>query len=198
MVNVSGTVITVDGLDTVEGAHPGDFAKLPAGGYVCMITKVMIDKTSTGKFKLVLTFDVAEGEYRGIFKNSQYPPVLHQLIEDEKGGATKFFKGMLEDVQASNPEWKLPAGKSVDIRPLLNKKVGVLFVEEEYLNKNGEVKTAVRPRNTLTVKQIREKNFTVPPIKKLPEELKNNNKEQGAVDDDEFIGEEISDKQVPF
>ena len=51
-----------------ESTFGSKFGKLPAGGYVCKILNVKVDKTSGGSLYIKLQIDVSEGEYAGHFQ----------------------------------------------------------------------------------------------------------------------------------
>ena len=51
-----------------ETTFGSKFGKLPAGGYVCKILNVKVDKTSGGSLYIKLQIDVSEGEYAGHFQ----------------------------------------------------------------------------------------------------------------------------------
>ena len=48
-----------------ETTFGNKFVKLPAGGYVCKILNVKVDKTSGGSLYIKLQIDVSGGEYAG-------------------------------------------------------------------------------------------------------------------------------------
>ena len=193
----SQTKFRIKGLSTVEGAHPGEFVKVPAGGYVCVIRMVGIDKTKTGKYKMMFTLDIAEGEFAGAFKDSQYPPIFQQLIYDDNGTASKYLKGLLEDIEASNPDWKMPPNDELDVATLVNKKVGFIFGEKEYLKKNGEVGTFMEPRRSLTIKRVRNGEYATPQLRKLSDEDRQRANGADTNSDIEFIQDDNGDN-APF
>lgn len=192
------TTIKIKGLSTVESAHPGEFVKIPAGGYVCVIRKVSIDKTKTDKYKMMFTLDIAEGEFARAFENSQYPPIYQQLIYDDEGNASRYFKGILEDIQDSNSDWKISADDTLDFSTLIGKKVGFLFGEREYLKRDGSIGTFMEPRRSMNVKRIRNKEFAIPQLRKVTDEDRKFAAKSGNGDDDEFIQDEMDDNRAPF
>lgn len=195
----SNTKFKINGLSSVEPAHPGEFVKLPAGGYVCLIRKVEMGKTKqTDKYKLMLTLDIAEGEFKGIFKESQYPPIFQQLVFDDNGVASRFFKGLLADIEASNSDFKIDSDDTLDIINLVNKKVGFLFGEKEYRKKNGEIGTFMEPRRSLTVKQVHDKDFQIPQPRLLSDEERKKENSATLNEDEDGIITDIDDNRVPF
>ena len=53
----------IKNIDSVQEA--GDSRRLPAGGYVCKYTNV---EDNSDKNYLYMEFDIAEGEYKGYYK----------------------------------------------------------------------------------------------------------------------------------
>ena len=51
-----------------EAQSFGEFETLPAGGYKCLIKKVVCEKTQAGKEYLKIGFDIAEGEYKDFYQ----------------------------------------------------------------------------------------------------------------------------------
>lgn len=130
----------------------GDFKTLPAGGYKCIIKKVVCQKTENNKEYLVIEFDIADGEYKDFyqekFANDMRPEpkwsgVWTVFTEGYNPGTTNpKFKGLITSVEASNSNFKF----NFDEKTLENKKVGLVFREEEFLGVlDGQVHTAVKP-----------------------------------------------------
>lgn len=159
------------GWDDVEAAT-GEFKKLTAGGHPCIILKADITKARSGAEMLALVFDIDEGdEFAGYFAsqytrfldkdgdNAKWPNagVYRQLTEGKSMG---YFKGMLMNIEASNPGYKWDWNE----KSLVGKKFGGVFQEERYLStRDGSEKTrvnciAVRPVNGI-------ENVTVPKVK---------------------------------
>lgn len=61
------------------------FAPLPAGGYVCKILAVGVDKTAGGKQFIKLRIDVAEGEHAGFFQKRYQADASSQYGQKWKG-----------------------------------------------------------------------------------------------------------------
>ena len=177
----------------VIAVRAGDFVKLPAGGYICITKNVETGKSQNGNDMLTLYLDVAEGQFAKHFENAQYPPKYRQVIFGKDSKLSAAYKAMLEDYAKSN------SGLKVDISPfdertLINKKIGVVFGEREYLY-NGVKRVAVEPKKILSVEDVRNGKFTVPERELLKEQPKSN---VAPKVDDDFIGEEIPDYAVPF
>ena len=100
--------------DSVE-AITGEYKKLPAGGYVCSIVRAECTKSKNGKEMLKLAIDIAEGEYKDFYLNqylqeqernkeqAKWRGSYYQLTEGDSMGR---FKGMLLNIEKSNPGYK--------------------------------------------------------------------------------------------
>ena len=182
-----------DDYANIKGLQEGEFERLPAGGYVCLVVYATLGKTKNDNPQLILTLDIAEGQYAGFYKNvDNYSPKHYQVIYDRNGKISPFFKGLLENFEKSNSDFKV-VDRNFDERKLINKKIGVIFGEEEYLS-NDVVKSTIKPVRTTTVENIREGKFKVPEPKKLPPSAKNT---PSANKDNDF-GADIDDEKLPF
>lgn len=151
----------------------GEFETLPAGGYKCKILKVACEKTQAGKEYLKLAIDILEGEYKDFFKKK-----FDADIRDEKkwsgtwtvftegynpGTTNPKFKGLITSVEASNAKFKF----DFDEQKLVNKKVGLVFREEEFEGQDGQVHTSVKPFFAVSYDKAEE--AKIPNPKKLAE-----------------------------
>lgn len=189
-------MIALKGYNEVQALQAGEFAKLPAGGYVCITKTAETSMSKENKPMLTLTFDIAEGNYKGTFKNAQYPPKLYQPIyKDDK--ISPYFKGMLNNYEASNSALVIN-GDYFDEKQLVNKFIGVVFGEEER-EWQGKIYTDTKPKFTTTVAKIRADDFKIPELKKVdkhPDTSATTLNETSF--DDDFSGTEIKDENVPF
>ena len=146
-------------------ANTGDFQRLPAGGYIAKITAV---KDVDDKSYLRLTFDIAEGEKRGFYANTDADhEYTHQFIRSYKETALGMFKGFLKAVDNSNgTNFEPQAEKGFAEQQLVGKIVGILVGYEEYVSDRGDIRERMRV-NTRSAETIRSGNFTVPELKKL-------------------------------
>lgn len=145
---------------------------LPVGGYVAGI---MNAADVPDKEYLNICWDVAEGEYRGYFRD-----LTKSLIERGKlnkgdwawGGITKksyketalpFFKAFVTSVEQSNEGYKFNNQEAT----LRGKKVGVILREEEYMGNDGSVKTKLVVDRFTSVEKIRSGDYEVKPKKTL-------------------------------
>lgn len=159
--------------DSVE-AITGEYKKLPAGGYVCSIVRAECTKSKNGKEMLKLAIDIAEGEYKDFYLNqylqeqernkeqAKWRGSYYQLTEGDSMGR---FKGMLLNIEKSNPGYKWNWNE----KSLEGKLFGGVFREEEYINRNGGLSTAVK---LISIRSVEEITDIEPPAKKV---LENNN-----------------------
>ena len=171
-------MIDLKGYEDVPAVAPGEFSKLPAGGYVCQVINAEITKSKAGNPILVLFLDIAEGDFQHHFKNalarvkSSSPDIkwdnsgiYRQLIFDSNGKTSKFFKGLLSIFEKSNPNFSFKP-HAFDENILRGSLIGFIFAEEEYMW-NGEVKSRVFPKFPKSIDVIRDGVFKVPDIKRL-------------------------------
>lgn len=139
----------------------GMYDRLPAGGYVVEITGI---KNDAPKSYLLITYDIAEGEYAGHFKDLDAKYIFaHQFTRSYKDTALGMFKGFIKSVEESNPgfvwDW--------DENKLVGKIVGIILGEEEYENNRGEIKTGLKVNSCRPVEVIRSGMFKIPEPKKM-------------------------------
>lgn len=161
-------------------ALTGEYEMLKPGGYICKIIAAKEAVSSTNKKMLVLALDIAEGEHAGYFskryeelKKANQDPVnnptkypasgtYRQMLEGEK--AAGFLKGMMTSLEASNPNFKW----DWDEKKLAGLKCGAIFREEEYEKLDGSVGTTCKVKFIRSTQCIKDGNFKVPELKKLP------------------------------
>lgn len=165
-----------------KAAKPGEFSNLPAGGYVCKIVDSEFTMSKNGNDMLVLNVDIAEGDYANYFQSSVdrlksdkwiNAAVYRQLVLDSSNNVSGFFKGLLEIIEDSNPNFTAYANGGVDNSALIGKLCGFVFADEEYQKQNGDIATRAVVRTPKTIDDIRDGNFKVPPLKKMdPSKIK--------------------------
>ena len=128
-----------------------------AGGYVCIIRKVTDDPT---KEQLRIEYDIAEGPFKNYAadtaERSGWWPL--DTVKSYKAKALPFFKAFIEAVEQTNSGYSW-AWKE---QTLVGKGVGIVLREEEYYNKNDQLKTRLKPYEFMPVARIRGGDFTVP------------------------------------
>ena len=132
------------------------------GGYAAKIVKV---EDNTEKKCLYIQWEFADGDFKGCnqetFDSLGFWPML--LCRSYKPTALRFFKGFKTAVEMSNRSFVF----NNDPQSLVGKYVGVILGEEEYLAKDGSVKTRLYVAETRSGKAIRDNDFKVPELKKL-------------------------------
>lgn len=130
----------------------GEFETLPAGGYKCIIKSVVCQETTNGKEYLKIGFDIAEGKYKDFYQKKftndtrpepKWSGIWTVFTEGYNPGTTNpKFKGLITSIEASNNGFKF----SFNEQELVNKKVGIVFREEEFIGQQDkQIHTAVKP-----------------------------------------------------
>jgi hypothetical protein len=155
-----------DNWGSIEPQTTGEFSRPSAGAYVFGILK---DEHTTSKNKnemIVLSLDIAEGEFKGHYKNlSEHFKsdnlLKHYRVVSEQ--SMPYFKGDIKAIEESNKgyEYNFSEGS------LRGKLVGGMLREEEYINKNGEKKTILKIMFLCSVEKARSGKLTTPDIKRL-------------------------------
>lgn len=151
-------------MDNINWNDVQDEIRRPVpGGYAARITKV---EDNTEKKCLYIQWEFAEGEFKGCnqetFDAFGFWPML--ICRSYKPTALRFFKGFKTAVEESNRNFVFQN----DPQSLVGKYVGVVLAEEEYRAKDGAIKTRLYVSEARSGKAIREGNFTIPDLKKLP------------------------------
>ena len=147
----------------------GDYEKLPAGGYVCRITKVE-DHGNELKPYLHIVYDIAEGDHARFYadewgKENEW---AHDMRQYYTPAAFGIFKGFLKAIDISNDgNFAEVAENGFDEKMLKGCLIGLIIGEEEYRGNDGSIKTRMRVRGVRPLQQIREGKFKFPEIKKL-------------------------------
>ena len=163
-------------------AFTGEFAGVKAGGYICEIIDSKVEQSKKGNDMLVLAIDIAEGDYKGFFakqfeerKNNAKSPekavkypnnaVIRCVLSGENW--INRFKGIITSIEKSNEgfNWKSCNGDESKLKGLM---VGAIFSEEEYERLDGSVGTAVKVHHLRSVDAIKNGDYKIPNIKKLP------------------------------
>ena len=149
-------------LTNVQATQGGEFARPTAGGYVIGIVSV---EDVPEKEYLKISYDIAEGEFKNYYYDMKQRtgydlPVMYKSYKDKALG---FFKAFLDAVTASNPGYTW----NNDERTLTRKLVGCVLREEEYRNRDGEIKVSLKPEVFYPAADIREGKFEALPKKTL-------------------------------
>lgn len=137
--------------DKIDGIEYGDYETLELGGHEVIIKNAYEYTGQTGNVSLKIEIDIAGNDRQAGFYQKQYDS---NISSDRKwpAGACKYislkeeencialFKGFTTAVENSNPGYKW----NFDEKTLIGKKLCGVFGLEEYMNNEGEVKTATK------------------------------------------------------
>ena len=144
----------------------GEFDSLKPGGYIGVLYKA---EDESEKEYLKVSFDIAEGEFAGYYKNlySQFNFWGGVFIRSYKEKALSMFKGFIKAVEESNVGYVWNWDEST----LKGKKVGLIIQEEEYVPTGGthagELRTRLIVQKVVNVETIKSGKYKVPELKKL-------------------------------
>ena len=160
----------------------GASGPLPAGGYVAKILNAKVEEYSWGE-KLVISFDIAEGEYKDFFRN-QYnentredkkwkgnfrltvPNEGNQYFDSQK----RTFGNAIWAIEESNPSFRW----AWDENALKGKMVGVLFRNFEWAMDDGRSGWSTECCTFVSVEDVRTGNFKQPKDKPIRNKATNN------------------------
>jgi hypothetical protein len=130
-----------DGWDKLP-AQTGN-SERPVGPHICIIKDAMETKSKGGNDMVVYFLDIAEGPQKGFYQRiakpeSGWPARMFRVLNND---TMPRFKGDIKAVEESNGGYIF----NFDIKTLVGKKVGCNFREEEYIAKDGDLKTSVKP-----------------------------------------------------
>lgn len=138
-------------------AITGEYIPLPPGGYECRIVKVQKGESKSRAAMLTIAFDIESGKYAGYYRkqyegrksgnaDAKWGGMYYQLTEGQQQGR---FKGMLENIEKSNPGYVW----NWDEQSLVGKLFGGKFREEEYIY-NGKIYTSTKCIGILPIEGI--------------------------------------------
>ena len=147
---------------SVQASGNGGGVRVPAGGYVFMCTGV---EDVPSREYLRLTYDIAEGEYKGAFSQGYAADNewTHQFTVSYSERAEGLFKRLLECLEASNPSFNVAAWEQTsNEQAFVGKLFGAAVGNEKYTNQKGEDKERWTLPSWWTVEDIRGGHFTCP------------------------------------
>lgn len=156
-------------LSNIQEASSGSNRPAP-GAYECKITDV---KDDPDKEYLVVSYDIAAGEYEGYYTKlrEDHPEWsgVGVCYRSYKSTALPMFKRFCSAVNKSNNGFVFDGGSvNADEKTLIGKHLGMVFREEEYYGNDGNKKTRLIVDRECPVDKIGD--MKVPPIKALSEE----------------------------
>lgn len=163
------------------------------GGYIAGITQV---EDNEQKEYLKIEWEFAEGLFQGnnteTYERAKFWPMA--FIKSYKKKALGFFKRFKTAVEESNRGYRF----NNDPQSLTGKYMGVVLAEEEYMAKDGSVKTRLYVSGVKSVQDIRASKFEVPPLKKLAAEAPAAAFHSGAAFPADFAQIYDEDAKLPF
>lgn len=157
----------------------GEFKRLPAGIYGVRITNV-VDVPE--KEYLEVYCDITKGEYANYFKSLVDAGLKDnsRSIRSYKTNALPFFKAFITAIEKTNSGYKW----DWDEKKLIGKNVIAVFGEEEYLDKEGNLKVGTKCVEFRSLEAFQSGKIKVPELKKLPVVEQPVVVEEVALDDD--------------
>ncbi len=123
---------------TVEESAGGTFRMPEPGGYICVITGV---KSVPEKQYVGIMWDIAEGEFKGCYESSQYPPMD---IMSYKPNALPMTKHKLHVLADDNAGFRSSAAFNSDNwDAFVGKRFGAVLRKRIYTKKNGQSGEAI-------------------------------------------------------
>lgn len=161
--------------DTAQGYGENDLP--PAGGYVCKIMNIAETTSRKGDEMIIISLDIAEGEYANYFANSyksdnrpdkKWGCNMYQLVYDpvNKNNTNKSFKTFITAVCDSNPNFNIAWGNAF-CNCFKDKLVGCVFRREEYRGTDGNKHFYPKPYQFRRINAIRDGKFKIPEDKLL-------------------------------
>lgn len=159
-------------IDMTNVQEIGDFERVPAGAYVCVITDV---EDVENEEYLNVQYDIANGKYAGYFEKTRNAKGWDWFGSYRKYYRTSslgFFKRFCSAVSKSNGNFVFDAGTiNADHNTLVGKKIGLVFQDEEYYSNSGDKRTRLVVFKECPVDKVAEQRTPNP--KKLPDEPQN-------------------------
>lgn len=144
-----------DGYDSAEAKQGGVFRNPEAGGYILGIVNTDMRKTKDeGRDMLVLSLDIADGEFKYFYRELSLKLSKDCYLKNYlvcEGDNVPFFKGAITAIEHSNPGFVF----NFDEKTLIKKLVGANLREEDYINKNNEVKSILKIAYLCGVESVR-------------------------------------------
>lgn len=150
--------------NNIQENEGGEFPRPQPGGYIARIEH-FVDMEE--KEYLVIYWDFADGQFQGYNQKTDeragfWPTLLYRSYTPK---ALPFFKAFKTCLEVSNRGYRFRTDR---LSELEGKLFGVVLGEEEYQGKDGTVKKRLYVAQVRSTKAIRDGDFTVPELKKLP------------------------------
>lgn len=154
-------------IDMTNVQEAGEFTKVPAGAYVCIITAV---EDVPDKEYLKVSYDIAEGEFAKYYTNQRndHPDWawIGAYVKSYKQKALPMFKRFCSAISKSNGSFVFDGNAiNADERTLVGKKLGIVLREEEYYSNSGDLRTRLIVHKEFPIDQIGKQK--VPDVKRM-------------------------------
>ena len=175
-------------------ASGGEYDKLPAGAYICVIRSV---EDVPDKEYLKIEYDNADGKYKNWWLDTQERAGFWggTLYRSYKEKALGMFKGFTEAVEKTNDGFKW----DWDEQALKGKYIGLILNYEQFLNKDNECKERIYVKSVVNARDIRAGKYNA--LKLTVKELKDEDKDKLADAEqtkEENDYEELQVGEIPF
>lgn len=140
----------------IQASIDGGFEPLPAGPYVA---KIVAMNDNEPREYVEVVFDIAEGPKTGYYSDDfgKSHPYTHHFFMSYKDKALGMLKGRLDNIQKSNPGFDpFAAWDAGRLDMFVNRLVGINLQEEEYLNKDDEVRTRLNVCQVVSAQYVRD------------------------------------------
>lgn len=180
-----------------------EFESIEKGIYPCVIMGVEDDPN---KEYLIIKFDIAKGDKQYIFskqcnKDLENWPKQGTTYRSYKTTASKFFRAFITALEKSN------ASKNFKWNWDETKLVGLYFAgvfgEEEYLDKNNEVKISTKLQEIRSLQAMKNGEIKIPELKKLKTTKDGKVDINGTIvaptkNNNDIVSMDIDDDDLPF
>jgi len=123
-----------------EAVQRTSFKKPVSGGYQFICVNIEESTSKAGNSMVIIWLDIAVGEFKNCFE--KFPLKYYQLCT---GDQTEYFKGVMKAFHDSNPVHRpFVVNNEFDSGRLVKLNVGGCLGEEEYVDKNGDVKSSMK------------------------------------------------------
>lgn len=142
--------------NSIQASSDGNFEPLPAGPYV---VRVIDAEDKPEKEYVEIIWDIAEGPKTGYYddKWGQAHPFAHHFFMSYKDSALGMLKGRLEAIAASNPGFDpFAAWDAGRLDMFKGRLIGVNLQEEEYEDREGEVRTRLNVCQVVDAQKVRD------------------------------------------
>lgn len=162
-----------------KGNESVEFEGLEPGIYGCQIKSVedVIDKEY-----LLIEFDIVKGDYKDYYKKQfdSFGNWSGKVYKSYKETASKFFSAFITAIEKSNANYVWNWNE----QSLVGKYFMGIFGEEEYINKDNELKTIVKIQEVRSIDAFNKGELKVPTLKKLKVKPQENQQTVEINDDD--------------